>query len=247
MDGFFFLVFRGMAGSVARFARNNALRQAGIFDELIAVKEETLQEIERSISENQAATDEARSFAPSDPVMPVSAENSAGHIIAAAMYRDEGFVGEYRQIRDNFIFDGEALVREAAAKLPSEETDAVKAAREIIDSLGHDACYQLATLSAEEQIDIFSHTLVGPQKALLDEYVALGNYFESYEFLSWLERYVFENSSRIVIGTGRSGESFDGIDERVTTQYDPSLCEGISILSKGRLYDYSIRNREIVG
>jgi hypothetical protein len=102
-------------------------------------------------------------------------------------------------------------------------------------------------MTSEEQASILSETLNGEQKALLDEYISQGIYFETYLFLNWLSQFVFENGSKVIVRTSREEDNFDNIDDRVRTEYDETLCEGVSILSKGRLYDFSLRNREIVG
>jgi hypothetical protein len=71
--------------------------------------------------------------------------------------------------------------------------------------------------------------------------------FQSYRFLFWLKDYVFAHGDTVMVFTGSASEDFGYVDDRIVTQRDSSICEGIYLLSKGKKFDYSIRNREIVG
>ncbi|MDR1013781.1 MAG: hypothetical protein LBL86_02205 [Coriobacteriales bacterium] len=245
MDGFFFLAFRGIVATVGRFAQNNVLRQAGILDELIYKKEETLLNLQHELDERQARVDEFDELA-----APTQGPRTAApdyQTVSQGTYKDADFVREYREIRSNFVFDSGQVARETLERLPTERDPRVAAARRILDEVDLEVTYGLMTLSGEEQQTLLAELFEGEQRALLDEYAERSGYFEIYDFLGWLKQYVFANDVEVSIRTSRPGENFDSLDERVQTSYDDTLCEGISIVSAGKLYDFSIRNREIIG
>ncbi|MDR0350187.1 MAG: hypothetical protein LBH64_01385 [Coriobacteriales bacterium] len=250
MVGFFFLAFRSVIATVGRFAQNNVLRQAGVLDELIFKKEEALQNLQLNITRQQARLDELALAMPQAPATTVLAPDY--QVLAQGAYKDAEFIEEYREIRDNFVFDSGKLVRSVVNQLPGKdeltpEQRKAAIAQEILDGLDIEATYNLMTLSGDDQLALFREVLQGEKLQLLEEYAARGGYFETYDFLGWLRQYVFENASTISIRTSHRGEDFDALDARVTTSYDDTLCEGISIVSGGKLYDFSIQNREIVG
>jgi hypothetical protein len=245
MNAFFFLIFRGIALTVGKLAQNNVLRQAGVFDELILKKEQALQELQDRIDALQAEDVVAYGEAPSDRSSAYFASDYGS--TTGGTYQDAGFPSEYKKIRNRFVFDRAAVLSNVLPTIPANRAAEADVAQQILDEISPDACYQLSTMTSEEQVSILSETLDEAQKALLDEYIAMGIYFETYLFLNWLSQFVFENGSKVIVRTAREEDNFDSIDSRVHTEYDEALCEGVSILSKGRLYDFSLRNREIVG
>jgi hypothetical protein len=248
MDVFFFLILWGMVATVRRFARNNALRQAGILDELIYNKEETLQGLEQQIIKRRAQLSDMVTVQPEAAAVAFEAPDY--QTIATGFYKDADFIDEYRTLRGNFVFDNARVVRETLERIPvgaagSDERAFV--AQSILDVLGSEDIYQLSTLPDVEQVRLLREEFTAAQTELLDEFLTAGTYFECYEFVNWLRQYIFENGTRVLVRTSHEGEDFGFLDSRVATSYDDTLCEGISIRAKGRLYDFSIRNREIVG
>lgn len=245
MNAFFFLIFRGITATVGKLAQNNVLRQAGVFDELILKKEQALQELQDKIDALQAEEATPYGAAPSARTAVFVAPDCRG--TAGGTYQDAGFPLEYKEIRASFVFDRAAVLRSVLPQITRDRSADADVARRILGDISSEACYQLSTMTSEEQVGILSEALDKAQKALLDEYIATGVYFEAYLFLNWLSQFVFENGSEVIVRTARADDDFDSIDDRVRTKYDEALCEGVNILSKGRLYDFSLRNREIVG
>lgn len=245
MIGFFFFIFRGIVLRVGRFAQNNVLRQSGVFDELILKKEQTLLEVQKQLEEAQAKLEPEFEIAGAKSAQTGSADYLA---IPTGNYKDPNFANEYRQIRDHFMLDRDQRLREVIAAIPAaEKDDTVSLAREIVEEIDLDASYALSTLTGGEQAQLLLQLFSGGKKELLERYLGETDEFECYEFLSWLRQFIFENSADIIVRTGREEESFNALDGRIQTQFDDSICEGIYVVSKGKKYDFSIRNREIIG
>jgi hypothetical protein len=249
LNAFFFLIFRGITTRLGKFAQMNVLRQAGVFDDLISKKQEQLQMLQDEIAAVQVAQTKqtAVSFA--------QHEQAPDYLeIKQGLYTDNGFANEYRVIRDNFQIDAEACVQHSLTQLAAESSTAssveaarARSAQSILDDLTLDSAYELSTLSSEAQLAILDEMLAPAQLELMRLYQNSVDEFQSYRFLFWLKDYVFAHGDTVVVFTGNAGEDFAYVDDRIVTQRDDSICEGIYLLSKGRKFDYSIRNREIVG
>jgi hypothetical protein len=243
---FFFFIFRGITARLGRFAQMNVLRQAGVFDDLINKKQEQLQALQAQIAATEAAQiEQEASPLPTHEQVPDFLEISQG------LYTSKSFASEYRVIRDNFQVDAADCVRKSLERLGtnSDEQEArrARAAQSILDDLTLESAYELSTLSSEVQANILAEMLAPEQLELLHEYQASTDEFQSYRFLFWLKDYVFAHGEQVTVFTSTADEDFSGLDSRIVTQRDESICEGIYLLSKGRKFDYSIRNREIVG
>jgi hypothetical protein len=246
MDGFFFLILWGMVATVRRFARNNALRQAGILDELVFNKETTLQDLDKKIAAKRALL-ESNLTAPLKEGTSTALEAPDYQALSIGFYKDADFINEYRTLRENFVFDSRQVVQKVLEKIPSTVDPRAAVAQSILDQMSAEDVYQLSTLETEDQLRLLKEEFNGDQRALLDEYMGTETYFECYEFISWLRQYVFEKGPGIAVRTSHEQERFDSLDERIQTSYDDTLCEGLTIRANGRLYDFSIQNREIVG
>ncbi|MDR2108413.1 MAG: hypothetical protein LBP28_02995 [Coriobacteriales bacterium] len=250
---FFFLIFRGITLRLAKFAQMNVLRQAGIFDDLINKKQEQLQALRNEIAAAQAAqVEQTTAVATAQQPVPDFLDIKQG------LYTSDSFASEYRIIRDNFQVDAEACVRESLARATGLSSDATaarvaveaaraRAAQGILDELTLDSAYELSTLASEAQLNILTEMFTPAQNELVREYFKSVDEFQSYRFLFWLKDYVFAHGDTVTVFTANPEEDFSSLDSRIVTEQDDSICEGIYVLSKGRKFDYSIRNREIVG
>jgi hypothetical protein len=245
---FFLLIFRGITVRLGRFAQTNILRQAGVFDDLIRKKQEQLQTLQAEIADLQVARTEQTVRAA------VAREQAPDFLeIKQGLYTDDNFASEYRIIRDNFQIDTAACVRDSLARIghvgedDEKRAERARNAQSILDEITLDSAYELSTLSSSAQLDILSEMLTPAQQELVREYCDSVTEFQSYRFLFWLKDYVFAHGDTVLVFTSNPGEDFSGMDSRIVTERDDSICEGIYLLSKGRKFDYSIRNRETVG
>jgi hypothetical protein len=254
---FFFFIFRGITTRLGKFAQMNVLRQAGVFDDLIRKKQEQLQTLQADIAAAEAALSKERTVTAS-----ASAYRETPDFleIRQGAYTDDSFASEYRAIRDNFQFDAESCVKESLARIAQSTSSSAEAAAEataeaararaaqsILDELTLSNAYELSTLSPTAQLGILNEILTPAQRELVSEYQQSIDEFQSYQFLFWLKDYVFAHGDTVLVFTGNTNEDFSTLDSRIVTQRDESICEGIYLLSRGKKFDYSIRDREIVG
>lgn len=242
---FFVFIIRALGARIGSFAQNNMLRQSSVFDELILRKEETLHGLLRSIEDAEGRLRDLKVTAHEHVDYGVPTEF---HSVTPGNYMDPDFTRDYKQIRENFIFDKEALLRDFAKSLPNEPEDAkVLAAKGIIGRLNAETCFELSTLSSDEQVSVLTEIFDGLQKELLAEYMRNYSKLEGFEFVSWLKEYIFRNGQSIIVRTGMKDDDFSSVDKRILMERDDSLIEGMYVIHKGKVYDYSIRSKEISG
>lgn len=241
MNGFFFYILKGITVQLKKFSKNNILRQASIFDELIQNKEETLQDIRAQLEkeEKHRLSDIGRPHVTSmiDPPDYLA--------IKRGDYWDRSFLERYRKIRDNFASDGRQCVEAALAVIPKD--DPAKVARGILEQFHLEMCYQISTLESDDQVAVLREAFDEQENLLLEQYQSDAGNFECHEFLDWLRGLVFLRGGDVIVRTGRMQDDFNSIDSRIQTQYDDTICEGLYVVAKGKLYDFSIRDREISG
>lgn len=242
---FFVFIIRALGARIGNFAQSNMLRQSSVFDELILRKEETLQGLLSSID---AANLRLRDLAETTQTKTDYGVPLEHHAVIPGNYMNPDFSRGYKQIRENFLYDKGSLVRRMTQYFQDDPEDGVTlAARAIIEMMDSDTCYLLSTLSPEDQFEVLSDTFDMKQNVLLKVYEGVEPNFEGFEFVNWLKEYIFKNGNDIVVRTGMASDNFDAIDDRIRTEFDDSLIEGLYVIHKGILYDYSIRGKEISG
>jgi hypothetical protein len=242
---FFVFIIRALGARIGNFAQNNMLRQSSVFDELILRKEETLQGLLGSIETAEGRLKNLSETAQERTDYGVPTEF---HSVTPGNYMDPDFSKDYKQIRENFVFDKVALVQGFAVTIEDEpEDERTLAARRTLDSLNADISYQLSTLTGDEQLSILNEVFDERQKALMGEYAEEHSSFETFEYVTWLNELIFRTGREIIVRTGMKSDDFNMIDKRIRTEYDDSLIEGLYVIHKGTMYDYSIRSKEISG
>ena len=242
MIGFFVFILMGTAARIAKFARNNALRQSGVFDELLLSKEKALADIEEKIKKAQESPE--REY--EKPAMHEGVRASDYLALQRGEYQNKSFPQEYKIIRNSMISQKRENIQRVLAYTEKQNEALVKCAERIIEEMNLDLTYTLSTLSGEEQIWVLREALDKESLPLLDRYIEQEEEFECYEFLHWLQSFLQKNSANILIRTGCIEDDFETLDSRIQMEYDNTVCEGVYMVTKGHVYDFSIRNREIV-
>ncbi|MDR1028277.1 MAG: hypothetical protein LBL63_02530 [Clostridiales Family XIII bacterium] len=245
LNGFFVFIIRTLAGRVGKFAQDNMLRQSSVFDELVMRKEEEYKILEERVGTARARL-EALEAGPA--VVRPSGDAPSYNAIAAADYKDPDFPADYREIREHFVCDKREKLKRILEELPVRREGAeVLAARRVLENIDAEDVFQLATLSGHEQFDILKNAFDEDQEKLLYSYARGRESFEGFDFISWLRRFVDERGADVVVRTANPNDDLGVVDGRVRTEYDDALCEGMYVMANGKMYDYSIRNKEING
>lgn len=226
MNVFIFLALRGIAGRTGEELRHNAARQLAAYDGLLEGKSRELARLRA-----RAGGYEKKAGAP-----PAAGEalREAFPLPAAAGYRGEELPGAYRLLREKFGFDAKAA-SEAAGKAAGKGLKACAGAG-LLEELGFEARYRLATLPEEAQEEILREALGEEGAGELEEFLSEEPGFDLPRFLGWLEARARAGDPAVRVRGSDPG----------APGYDPEICEGFQVSCGNRLYDYSIQKRELV-
>jgi hypothetical protein len=100
-------------------------------------------------------------------------------------------------------------------------------------------------LTPEQAFSVLRDGLPDSARRVVDDFLAEEN-GDVIAFFSWLEVRAFMDSAELLVRTGDPAETAaDYGGGGAVVQYDPSVCEGVYIVARGRVYDFSIKSREI--
>lgn len=243
MNGFLFVVFKGIVLNVGKLAQSNTVQQLSVYDELIEKKEQKLRQLHEELSTKKtwiSPDDEQKLSSIILPPINYFAIPEGDYLDA------DYFLQNYRTIRECFGVNCFQRIRDVLEEYGSDIFSSL--VMEILEHFPLEERFNLCTLEEEEQVQVLKEVLNEEEQVILEEFLILNGSFECVEFFDWLEMDAPRNDPRIFIRTCRQDKDFmkiGNIDSRIRIQYDSTICEGVQIIMQNKLYDYSILKREI--
>jgi hypothetical protein len=257
MNALFFYLLKGAAKRLGKFSKMNMLHEANVYDDLLENKELELKALLAKIEAERARLAEAEAAAAA-PGAGSAARQGTANVFALmrGRYMDKDFTSGYQALRNRFEVDkAEAVetVRLAEKRpVPRGGAAAANAARELLESVDLDTRYRLALLERDKAFGILLTAVMGTTAADAAKRVLVESYImnesgDIVDFFNWLEYRAFTDSAELVVRTGNPDEDALAYGRGVVTQYDPDVCEGVYVITGGRMHDFSIKSREIGG
>lgn len=243
MNIFLFFVFKGIAVNVGKHAQNYVVRQLSVYDELIEKKEQKLRELKNALSNGQAQIAKDRVQQQGNIQTPINP-----FAITPGNYLDGDFLHYYRTVREFFHFNHSLCINNVLEQYDTVEHDLHSLlSRQILEQFSLNDRFSLSTLEEQDQIEILEEVLNEDEYSLFEEYRTFRKSFDCLNFFDWLETESYRSDSAVIIKTGEKKEDLTRLNGRIRMQYDESICEGIQIILRNKLYDFSIQKREICG
>lgn len=232
-----------MAKTVGKSIRHRTVELFSAYDEILSDRSRELAQIEsdHQINEKKAepAAEKARTGSEA-PAAPTSAMSVVSRI-SSSPYRDAGTGSLYQKIRSGFCFSAE----EAVKKLPTEvKENGEGPASELLHSLTCETVCAMASLPQEQQYELLHTNLEGSQRELVESYAQTHKSFDTISFYDYLRQAAAVEPKAPVLRMAPSGQNPETVGG-VEVITDPTICEGFELEAGNRIYDYSIKVREI--
>lgn len=228
LNVFMLLILKQMLAATGKQIEKDAGRLFGAYDGLLEQKSAQLAALKQEEADLRAsirkARREARARRKQESAPPV---RTATESIAPG-YRDSGFAGAYRKVKEAFDFSEEAIrnrFEEGLSEPDPADTERLSLCREIRRGLHFENVYRLALMPEEQQRAVLLDVLTREERALYEAWSAEAHPADAAAFAAYLDAEIRRLSDEVVVRTAED---------------DPSICEGVKIYYKNRLYDYSI-------
>ena len=157
---------------------------------------------------------------------------------SAKDYEDSSILNKYKKIKEGFNFDKTKLVKTFVDKVKPKENKNYDSYCKIRQYFTHNVQYKLTSCSSDLQITIIKELLTQEEYKLIEELI--GKKFSLNKFLKELDEKIVETNPYITVYTSNKNANYDKISPFVKTVYNENIVEGIKIIYKGKVYDYSI-------
>lgn len=247
MNGFLFLMLKGLAKQLKEQLGACFIRQMEFID---AIYEEKAQRLERLKEEEEMYLGRAsasplkeqlqvKKQAPDVCKAPAAAQAAAGSITREAGYINKDLIRDYRYIKEHFRVDPDQALDDVMNVQADEQmVHHGDICRHMFEILNFDVVYRIGLLPVEEQHDILYEIFDDEEDEVLRNYVAEHPDFLIVEFRDYLRIEAELNQDRIVVKA--ADEKFREKHPQMDVQVDESLGEGIKVFRGSRMYDYSV-------
>ena len=156
-------------------------------------------------------------------------------------YKNSDFKNDYKVLKEEMSFNKQDVIKDVIRNEDDGLSVLGKIAIRLKDGISFDTIYKLSTLSSDEQLNVLESSFDPNEKLILNQYLKQNkNSFNSIEFFDYVNQVAKMEDPNFYVKTGWKNDDFNNIDRKVVTVYDEEITEGVKIVHKDKVYDYSI-------
>lgn len=158
-------------------------------------------------------------------------------------YREENFFVNYRELKKEFDFDKEELIKSFMEKYQTKKNEKdYKTLNNFKKKFSKDTIYQLMTLKGEDQLDIINTIVTETEKKLIDvnNIIEDKSKFNVMLLLKEIDELMLKVDPVITVYVSEYDKDYDYLDPYIQTKHYSRMSEGLIIEYRGKSYDYSI-------
>lgn len=243
MNVFMLFILRQMAAATGRQVERDAGRIFGMYDGILEEKSRQL-ELLRQEEEALCRSIEKKKEERGQNAISQTVSKGPKPQVRTAVFRDASFARTYNRVRQSFLVPAAEMVREFKEQLPAE-TDREREWRMCLEGIQDiftfDNLYRISILPPERQEELLSGILDERQFALYSEWKDGHPGGSAADFSQWLDGALASVSDQVIVKA--SPEQAEEKESGALWEADSSICEGIKLIYRDRLYDYSIDDR----
>lgn len=160
--------------------------------------------------------------------------------VDSTAYKNSEFKDDYKSLKESMSFDKEKVLKKIISENDNEKSYGT-VATELANDISFDVIFDLNTLSPIDQEKALRSSFNNEQIKLLDEYISQKSaQFNCVDFFDYVKQIAHQEDPSFYVKTGWKNENFDKVSNDVVTIHDENITEGIKIVHKDKLYDYSV-------
>lgn len=230
-----FFALRTLSKKFSQNMKNQLFDSMSYYSDLLKEKEERLQELNAQIQDANPNQ---------DSVVEEGMQRGLNLVEKHIEYQNEQFFDTYKLIKENFRRDYKRLIQEFIEKnVKGQEGEAMEEYnryRIMREKMNQAVCYELMTTVEEELEEKLKNLFTKWEYQEIQKYCQREDGFDAGEFCDWLNEKLKQEAPRAVIKVSGELRALETKTADYEIQYDESLIEGVKILYKGRVFDYSL-------
>ena len=244
---FVFVMFKNIVKRINHNAKKFFINKLEDYDDIVEQKEAQIEKLNKEINELEKKKNNLEKYKTRFSVVGgidrPKPQRQAVYDIKAPKYREENFFYNYKELKKQFDFDKEKLIKDFIKEHQEKENEKdYKTLNNLKNKFDKNAIYQLMTLPGEEQLEILDKILTDKEKKIvkLQEITEDKNKFNIMLMLKKVNETMIKVNPIINVYVSKYDKDYDYIDPYIRTKHYARMSEGVIIEYKGKSYDYSI-------
>ena len=211
------------------------------YDDLIQDKENKLQKIddlikdrEKRINEEENVSINGNSYAFDTNVIDLMNETD---------YQEMNVLQLNKKIDENFVVNYEELVKDFLSLC--KDSNDYEFSVNLKKKFNSDVIYELKTLLLDDREKMIKELLDQKEYKVYDTYKLLSPVDDIDNFIDYLDQLVDLNNPKVLIMVGNKSENYDHLSKYIETVYNNKIYRGIKIIYRGKIYDFSLSERNV--
>ena len=248
MNGFLFLMLRGLSHQLKEQVNSCFLRQLEFTDAIYEEKREKLNRLKEEentfLGRASASPVKEQLDGPKETTVKTAASVTVAVPAAVESDRQAGYINpslieDYRYIKEHFKVDTEEAYQNVMAEQPDQERiHHGNVCRHMYEILDFDTVYRIGLLAVPDQHEILYEIFDDDEDEVLRTYVAQHPDFLIVEFRDYLKMEADLCQDHVTVHA--ADEEFLKAHPEADASVDESLGEGIRVFRGSHMYDYSI-------
>lgn len=237
-----FLVLRKTVRIVNSQTKSYFVNKLQGYDDLIHDKENKLEEINELIKDREKGIKEEASNV-------VQGNNSYAFdtnvidIFNETKYQDRNIFELNKKIDENFVVNYEELVKDFLTLCrDSKDFDFCLNLRKKFDS---ETIYMLKSMMPNDMESKLKDMLDNKEYKVYETFKLIIGEHTVDSFVDYLDQLVDLNNPKVLILVGNKTENYNYLSDYIETKYSDKIYRGIKIIYRGKIYDFSLSERNV--
>ena len=236
-----FFILKKTVGIVNSQTKSYFVNKLQSYDDLIKDKEDKLVEIDNLIKDKEKGIKEEETNKGNN--LGYAFDNNVIDLLNATKYQDNNIFELNKRIDENFVVNYEELIKDFLSLCnDNNDYDFCYNLRGKFDS---DTIYRLKSMLPDDYQEELKNMLSNKEYKVYETFELIESDNSIDNFIDYLDQLVDLNNPKIRILVGNKSENYDHLSKYIETVYNDKIYRGIKIIYRGKVYDFSLSERNV--
>lgn len=236
-----FFILKKTVGIVNSQTKSYFVNKLQGYDDLIKDKEDKLLEIETQIKDKEKGIKEEETNKSNN--LGYAFDNNVIDLLNATKYQDNNIFELNKKIDENFVVNYEELIKDFLS-LCDDKND-YEFCYNLRGKFDSDTIYNLKSMLPDVYEVELKNMLSNKEYKVYETFKLIESDNSIDNFIDYLDQLVDLNNPKIRILVGNKSENYDHLSKYIETVYNDKIYRGIKIIYRGKVYDFSLSERNV--
>ena len=236
-----FFILKKTVGIVNSQTKSYFVNKLQGYDDLIKDKEDKLASIDNLIKDKEKGIKEEETNKSNN--IGYAFDNNVIDLLNATKYQDNNIFELNKKIDENFVVNYEELIKDFLSLCDSKND--YEFCYNLRGKFDSDTIYNLKSMLPDDYELEIKNMLSNKEYKVYETFKLIESDNSIDNFIDYLDQLVDLNNPRVLILVGNKSENYDHLSKYIETVYNDKIYRGIKIIYRGKVYDFSLSERNV--